>query len=177
VNTHVPLFAFSLLRASGIPGNLCSAGGKFPHAALTISHNPGQDVHLTALTVAERRPGHLERLVLTSCSMVRLTVGLNAPSARRVHDLLEALRFLMAATRLEPGCQGCSAWADPDSTVHYVEDWMTEADARRRVRSLRFTSLLGLLESAPEPPQVQFDFVSKTRGLDYVAEVRGQALT
>jgi hypothetical protein len=29
-----------------------------------------------------------------------------------------------------------------------------------------------LLESVREPPHVQFDFVSSTRGLDYVAEVR-----
>ena len=44
---------------------------------------------------------------------------------------------------------------------------------RLRVRSERFTRLLEVLESAPEaPPAVQFDFVTETRGLDYVAEVR-----
>jgi hypothetical protein len=32
--------------------------------------------------------------------------------------------------------------------------------------------VLELLESVREPPHVQFDFVSTTRGLDYVAEVR-----
>ena len=32
--------------------------------------------------------------------------------------------------------------------------------------------LLEVLESAPEAPRVQFDFVTETRGLDYVAEVR-----
>jgi hypothetical protein len=79
----------------------------------------------------------------------------------------------MTGTRLEPGCQGCSAWTEPDSTVHYVEEWMTEADLRRRVRSAQFTSVLAVMESAHEPPRLQFDFVTKTRGLDYVAEVRG----
>ena len=43
---------------------------------------------------------------------------------------------------------------------------------RQRVRSSRFTSLLGVIESANEPPRVQFDFVMSTRGLDYVAQVR-----
>jgi hypothetical protein len=46
---------------------------------------------------------------------------------------------------------------------------------RRRVRSERFTSLLGVVESAMEP-QVQFDFVSTSRGLEYVAEVRSDAV-
>jgi quinol monooxygenase YgiN len=105
-------------------------------------------------------------------AMVRLAVALNSASARGVQDLLEALRFLALGARLEPGCQGCSAWVDPDSTVRYAEEWATEADMRRRVRSESFTSLLAVLESAEEP-HVQFHFVTATRGLDYVAEIRG----
>jgi quinol monooxygenase YgiN len=104
--------------------------------------------------------------------MVRLSVALSASSPRSVQDLLEAFRFLMTATRLETGCRECAAWADPDSTVHYLEEWETEADMRRRVRSHRFTSLLAVVESVREAPRVQFDFVTSTRGLDYVEQVR-----
>jgi quinol monooxygenase YgiN len=105
--------------------------------------------------------------------MVRLTVALHAPSARSAQELLEALRFLVMGTRVEPGCLGCSAWTDPDWTVHYVEEWATEPDMRRRVLSDRFVSLLAVVESAHEP-EVHFDFVTTTRGLDYVAEIRNQ---
>ena len=103
--------------------------------------------------------------------MVRLTVTLRA-SPGRVQELVEAFRFLMVSTRLDRGCLGCSVWTEPDSSVHYVEEWSSEEDIRRRVGSDRFTSVLALLESVREPPHVQFDFVSNTRGLDYVAEVR-----
>ena len=103
--------------------------------------------------------------------MVRLTVKLTA-SANRVQDLVAAFRFLTVSTRLDQGCLGCSVWSEPDSSVHYVEEWSTEEDIRRRVGSDRFTSVLALLEAVREPPRVQFDFVSSTRGLDYVAEVR-----
>ena len=105
--------------------------------------------------------------------MVRLSVALDASSTDAAQELLDALRFLVVGTRLEPGCLGCSAWTDPDWTVRYLEEWATEADMRRRVRSDRFTSLLAILESA-SAPQVQFDFVTTTRGLDYVAQVRGE---
>jgi hypothetical protein len=108
--------------------------------------------------------------------MVRLTVALHAATSVRAQDLLEALRFLAVGTRLEPGCLACSAWIDPDATVRYEESWATEPDIRRRVRSERFTSLLGVLESA-QHPHVQFDFVTTTRGLDYVAEVRSDVAT
>ena len=56
--------------------------------------------------------------------------------------------------------------------VRYVEEWATEAAMRLRVRSEPFTRLLEVFESAQETPCIQFDFVTETRGLDYVAEVR-----
>jgi hypothetical protein len=113
----------------------------------------------------------LERLVLVTGGMVRLRVALNA-SARSTHDLLEALRYLMVGTRLQTGCVECAAWTDPNSTVHYVEEWETEEDMRRRVMSDAFTSLLCVMECGQGAPAVHFDFVTETRGLDYIAEVR-----
>ena len=88
--------------------------------------------------------------------------------------MLDALRSLLVSTRLARGCLGCQAWreADDETTLHYAEEWATEPDMRRRVLSERFTSLLAIMEAAIEPPRVQFDFITITRGLDYVEEVR-----
>ena len=108
--------------------------------------------------------------------MVRLTVTLRAASARDAQELLASLRFLIGSTRIEAGCDMCTAWAEPDLTVHYTEGWASETDARRRVRSAAFTSLLGVMECASEPPDVHFDFVTSTRGLDFVAEVRAESI-
>ena len=103
--------------------------------------------------------------------MVRLNVALSASSPRARQSLVEALRFLMMTTRYDRGCVECTVWEDRDGTVRYTEVWSTEPDMRRRVAGEGFTSLLGVVESA-DNAQVQFDFVSETRGLDYVAEVR-----
>jgi len=107
-------------------------------------------------------------------SMVRLTVALHAASPRDAIELVETLRFLTATTRLERGCQECVAWTDRDFTVHYSESWASEFDARRRVQSSNFTSLLALMECGTEPAEVQFDFVTMTRGVDYIEEVRSR---
>ena len=40
----------------------------------------------------------------------------------------------------------------------------------RRDGSARAPS--GIVEAAPGPPEVQFDFVVRTRGLDYIDEIR-----
>ena len=104
--------------------------------------------------------------------MVRLSVALQATSVRAAQALLEACRFLSTDTQLDPGCLECSAWLEPEALVRYTELWATETDMRRRVRSDHFTSLLGVMEGARDAA-VQFDFVTYTRGLDYVEEVRG----
>ena len=105
--------------------------------------------------------------------MVRLTVTLVASQASS-GPMLEALRSLLVSTRLARGCLGCVAWreSDDETTLHYVEEWATETDVQRRVKSDRFTSLLAVMEAAIEPPRVRFDFITTSRGLDYVEEVR-----
>jgi len=105
--------------------------------------------------------------------MLRLNATLSASSPKNAENLLEGLQYQSSGTRLEHGCLGCGAWLGPDSTVRYCEDWATEDDLRRRVQSERFTSLLSVVEAAADA-QVQFDFVNKTRGLDYVVELREQ---
>jgi quinol monooxygenase YgiN len=105
--------------------------------------------------------------------VVRLSIVFTASSGRAAQELLDVLRFLEPATRLESGCLQCCNWIDMDPTVHHMEDWASEADLRHRVRSEDFTPLLEMVEAAQEA-RVQFDFVAATRGLDYVAEVRGQ---
>jgi quinol monooxygenase YgiN len=103
--------------------------------------------------------------------MVRLSMVL-AVSPNRAPRLMDALWSLMVPTRLEPGCLLCTAWSEPDSTVHYLEEWATEQDMQRRVRSDTFTSVLGIVEAAEKTPEVRFDFLSSTRGLDYITEIR-----
>ena len=104
--------------------------------------------------------------------MVRISVMLDAATARAAQDLLDALRFLIPATQRQRGCLGCSAWMDSNLSVHYLEEWAEEKDVSRHVRSDAFTRLLSILELSRNP-RVQFDFGIATRGLDYVVEVRG----
>jgi quinol monooxygenase YgiN len=103
--------------------------------------------------------------------VIRLTVTIKTWASIE-QNLMEALRYIKTGAQLEPGCLRCCVWSEPDSTVHFMEEWETEADLARHVRSQRFTSLLGVLESAPEQPQVRFDFVTASRGLEYAAELR-----
>ena len=59
--------------------------------------------------------------------------------------------------------------------VHYEEQWADEKAIEARVRSDRFTMLLEVVERAPDNPKVEFEFVAKRQGLEYVEAVRGTA--
>jgi quinol monooxygenase YgiN len=109
--------------------------------------------------------------------MVHLAITLNA-STTLAPRLVSALRALMGAIRLEPGFDSCSVWTtecedDAGLLVHYEERWTDERAVQARVRSDRFTQLLEIVERAPDNPQVEFQFVARRHGLEYVEAVRG----
>ena len=82
----------------------------------------------------------------------------------------------MAPTRRERGCVSCQLALSSESSdpmrISYSEVWSSEEDLREQVRSDRFSRLLELMESALEPPQLEFQLPGGARGLDYVEEVR-----
>ncbi len=104
--------------------------------------------------------------------MVQLFLRINT-SAKDVQSIIYALRSLMLPVQLDRGCAGCHLYVDADDPylLSYVENWETAEDLNREIRSNRFTRLLSVMESAPEPPVLEFRFLSHTRGLDYVEEV------
>jgi quinol monooxygenase YgiN len=109
--------------------------------------------------------------------MVHLAITVRA-SLTLAPKLVSALRALMGAIRLEPGFDSCSVWTteredEGGLLVHYEERWTDERAMQARVRSDRFTQLLEVVERAPDNPQVDFQFVAKRHGLEYIEAVRG----
>jgi quinol monooxygenase YgiN len=88
-----------------------------------------------------------------------------------------ALQSIAADTRTTRGCVGCSVSTDIGTrgTIRYIEEWQTEDDLRRRLRSDTFSQLVTLIENAGQPPRIEFALDHETRGLDFVEEVRGSA--
>jgi quinol monooxygenase YgiN len=91
----------------------------------------------------------------------------------KVRSMTDALNSLMSATRAEPGCTGCSVSADvgEKGSIRYTEEWQSEEALQRQFQTHRFSSLVTLVESATEPPVVEFLLPGGSRGLDYVESV------
>lgn len=94
----------------------------------------------------------------------------------RGKELVQALRTLMRAARAEKGFIACQLYSETDNTnsICYEEAWRDPKALDDQVRSARYTHLLTLMEAAAEPPSLEFHFVAETRGLEYVAALRGE---
>ncbi len=84
----------------------------------------------------------------------------------------------MRPARAEKGFLNCQVSLDVDdvNALRYEERWESGEDLENQVRSPRYAKLLALMESASEAPSLEFHFVSETRGLEYVAALRGGEL-
>ena len=92
----------------------------------------------------------------------------------QAHRLTMALHSMIDETRSLRGCIGCfiSTRIREQGVVRYIEEWESEEDLRRRVRSSRFSDIATLIDSTSKPPRVGFDLPDGNRGLDFVEEVQ-----
>ena len=105
---------------------------------------------------------------------VRMILKWSVPPGES-RPIVSALQALMISTRAEVGCLGCSLSTEVRNRVliQYSEEWNSENDLIRRLRSDRFAALAELLEHSSEYPTMEFDLQGATRGMDYAEEVRG----
>ncbi len=102
-----------------------------------------------------------------------MTVSLKV-KAGEAGSIATALQALMNRVHNERGCETCSVSTEmaAQPRIEYVEEWTSEVELQRHIRSDQFASLAELMEHAIERPAVTFHLPGGTRGLDYAEEVR-----
>lgn len=92
----------------------------------------------------------------------------------RTAEMVRALRSLMLPLQAAPGFVACSLHVDPDrpESLRYVEEWRTSEDLDQQIRSNHYTRLLALMEAAAEPPDLRLNWVTDSKGLEYLETVR-----
>jgi quinol monooxygenase YgiN len=110
--------------------------------------------------------------------MVELLVRLTAAPGRS-HTLIQALRSVRRSLQLEGVCQGTRLASDLDDAdvVWYCEEWPAVEAFERHLQSPSFGRLLSVVETTATTPLIECRVVSDTRGLEYLAAMRGVADT
>jgi len=89
-------------------------------------------------------------------------------------EAIRIVRSLLGPTSAASGCVSCGHYIDAqnENRLCYVEEWQTEEDLKRHIRSDDYRKLLALIDLATEPPDLKFHMVSDTLGMEYLIRVR-----
>jgi quinol monooxygenase YgiN len=97
-------------------------------------------------------------------------------AAKKRKEVLTILSSLVEQTRLEEGCISCRLYRDvqEEGTLMLEEIWTSEKDLERHLRSNKFLTVLLVIEMSTEFPEVRFDVISRSTGMDTIEKVRAK---
>ncbi len=104
--------------------------------------------------------------------MIIATLRMTAPPGKRT-EILRTLRPLLGPTRVQPGCLSCRLYRDVEQSnaLIWLEEWESQAALERHVRSADYRILLAMLDLSSKPPEIRFDTVAATQGMEMIAAV------
>jgi quinol monooxygenase YgiN len=105
--------------------------------------------------------------------MVHATIRMLIPPKRR-GEVLDILSSLAERSRFEPGCISCRIYQDVEVEPVVMLDqlWMSEEDLERHMRSEDFRRVLLIVELSLEPPEIRFEEISRSRGVETIEKAR-----
>ena len=105
--------------------------------------------------------------------MVVGTIRLQPPASRR-REVLEILRCVQGPVMAMPGCEGFYIYEEqgPEPAIVLVEQWESARALESHVRSDAYRNILGALELSGIAPEIQFDHVSKSEGMELIERIR-----
>ena len=105
--------------------------------------------------------------------MVHAMLRMVLPSGKH-GEVLQVLSPMVERVRLEPGCLSCNIYQDMrDRRVIMLEEvWRCEKEMERHLRSEQYRNVLLVMEMALEPPEVKFDEVSRSTGVETIEKAR-----
>lgn len=91
----------------------------------------------------------------------------------RRSDLLETMRGMLEPARVERGCLSYRLYEDVENRNAFVlvEEWATQEDLERHIRTDNQRRLLALMDLLSEQPELRFNTVSHTAGMDLIENV------
>ncbi len=106
--------------------------------------------------------------------MIQAMIKIRLP-ASRIKEAMAILRPLVESTKTVPGCIDCGLHRDAleDTVLVFQDRWSDEEGLQRHLRSDEYRDLLLVMEMAREVPEVRFDVISQTSGLEAIEKARG----
>jgi quinol monooxygenase YgiN len=109
--------------------------------------------------------------------MILSTIRVKIPSQKR-GEALKILKSMVTRNRARPDdCVFCRICEDAleDSVLQFEEMWRSEEELERHLRSQEYRNLLLVLEMAIKKPEIRFDTISSSTGIESIERARSNA--
>lgn len=109
--------------------------------------------------------------------MVLFRTRIRLDPSQRVR-VVRSLIGALGATRVLPGCIRCRLFAEIEDTgvVAVEEEWLDEESLRARLRGDLTPILLAAIDCAKEQPEIRFETITDTKGMELIAACRGAVI-
>ena len=89
-------------------------------------------------------------------------------------NLLQIVRMILEPTRVEKGCLNYHCYQDVEEKNGFVivEQWQTQQDLERFIRTKNYQQLLTAMELLTEAPDITINAISYTAGLEAIEKAR-----
>ncbi len=106
--------------------------------------------------------------------MILATVRMAIPPQRR-GQVSKTLKLMVRETMIKPGCLSSRLYHDENEEAVFVceQVWRNQDDLDLYLRSEDYRRMLLVMELAGEPPEIKFQTISETAGLEVVEKARG----
>jgi quinol monooxygenase YgiN len=108
-------------------------------------------------------------------TMVRSTIRMLIPTEKQ-GEALEILRSTIDQAQFEPGCVSCWVYRGvEDARAIMIEElWTSEEDMQQHLQSDKYRNVLLVVEMAVEPPEIRFDVIAHSDGVERIEQARVQ---
>jgi quinol monooxygenase YgiN len=143
--------------------------------AITFSAVVPRELHpleVTSLTEYAQVPPISEG-ELKGKGQVHATIRvLISPKQRK--EALMILGSIIEQTKIEEGCISCRLYQDvhQEGALMLQQLWSNEMDLHRHLRSDKFHTVLLVIEMATEPPEIRFESVAQSAGMEVIEKAR-----
>ncbi|MBW1749091.1 MAG: antibiotic biosynthesis monooxygenase [Deltaproteobacteria bacterium] len=105
--------------------------------------------------------------------MIIVEMHLNVTPQERM-NVLSLIHSMVGPTSVKTGCLFCGFFSSTqnDDELILLEKWESEAELERHIRSDDFQKVLAAVDIAKMLPEISFNKVSSTEGMDFVEKIR-----
>jgi quinol monooxygenase YgiN len=96
------------------------------------------------------------------------------PEPHRRAEVLEVFETIQGPVLADPDCVACHIYEEhgPEQALVLVERWGSQGAFEAHLRSEAYRRILGAIELSERPPEIRFEYVSATEGIDLIERMR-----